>query len=169
MCPPSDVKFLRNRVHRDTSKSQGAFVAIVATFPTFVITSVHPAEKTNWRLFNKQCKAERMHPAHRNSVCKNCLHFGHPTSVCMHNSKITNCAYCGGPHFYADHKCSAPGCTETAPCHHTVLKCGLCNTSGDHHTFDKYCPIWKARNPPPTPTPAERPTGTAHTTMETSE
>jgi hypothetical protein len=49
-CPPTEVKFLRNREHRDTSKSQGSYVAIVASFPTeptFAITGMNPAEKTN--------------------------------------------------------------------------------------------------------------------------
>jgi hypothetical protein len=88
-----------------------------------------------------------MHPAHRNSVCKNCLQFGHPTNVCMSNDKVTKCAYCAGRHFYTDHKCTAPGCTEKAPCHHTSLVCSLCG-SDEHHTFDKNCPTWRARNPP---------------------
>jgi len=148
---PTSVQFLRNREHRNASKSQGTFVAIVAVFPsepTFPAPGHMPAEKTRWRIYNKSCKVERMHPNHRNSICKNCLQFGHPTEVCMENEKLTKCAYCGENHMYSDHTCKTPGCNDKAPCRHTVLNCALCNTQGDHHTFDKNCPTWKARNPP---------------------
>ena len=79
----------------------------------------------------------------------------------MRNKKATVCAFCAGKHFYKDHKCTAPSCTEGAPCHHTVLACTPFNSKGEHHSFDKACPTWKAKNPP---RPAQGPAP-----METSE
>jgi len=92
--PTTMVNFLRNWEHRENSKSKGSFVAIVATFdqePTFAISGCILAEKTTCRIYNRSCKAERMHPNHKNSVCKNCLEFGHPTDVCMASNKVPKC------------------------------------------------------------------------------
>jgi len=57
-----------------------------------------------------------MHPNHKNSVCKNCLEFGHLTDVCMAGNKAPRCAYCGGTQNHFNHECTAPGCNEKAPC-----------------------------------------------------
>jgi len=149
--PPTSVKFLRNWEHRETSKSKGAFVAIVAFFetePTFAIPGRIPAEKTTWRIYNRSCKAKRMHPNHKNSVCKNCLEFGHPTDVCMASNKVPKCGYCGGTHNHFNHECNVPGCNEKTPCCHTGLNCNLCGTTGDHYLLDRNCPIYKAPNTP---------------------
>jgi len=149
--PPSSVKFLHNREHRESSKSKGSFIAIVASFdsePTFAIPGRIPAEKTTWRIYNRSCKAECMHPNHKNSVCKNCLEFGHSTDVCMASNKAPRCAYCGGTHNHFNHECTAPGCNEKAPCRHTVLNFNLCGTTGDHHSLDRNCLTYKARNAP---------------------
>jgi len=149
--PQSTVKFLRNREHRENSKSKGSFVAIVATFdqePMLAIPGYIPAEKTTWRIYNKSCKAECMHPNHKNSVCKNCREFGHPTDVCMASNKVRKCGYCGGSHNHFNQECTAPGGNEKTPCHHTVLNCNLCGTTGDHHSLERNCPVYKARNAP---------------------
>jgi len=151
--PPTSVKFLRNREHRENSKSKGSFVAIVATVdaePTFVIPGRILAEKTTWQIYNRSCKAEHMHLNHKNSVCKNCLEFGHLTDVCMASNKAPRCAYCGGTHNHCNHQCTAPRCNEKALCRHTVLNCNLCGTTSDHHSLDHNCPIYKARNAPRT-------------------
>jgi len=101
-------------------------MAIVATFdqePTFAIPGRIPAKKTTWRIYNWPCKVERMQPNYKNSVCKNCLEFGHPTDVCMASNKVPKCGYCGGTHNHFNHECTAPGCNEKTPCHH------LCSTA----------------------------------------
>ena len=149
--PPTNVKFLRNRQHRESSKSKGSFVAIVVTFetePTFTIPGRIPAETTIWRIYNRSCKTERMHPNHKNSVCKNCLEFGHPTDVCMASNKILKYGYCGGTHNHFNHECTTPGCNEKTAYRHTVLNFNLCGTTGDHHSLNRNCPTFKARNAP---------------------
>jgi len=149
--PPTSVKFLRNWEHRENRKYKGTFVAIVATFeqePTFAIARRIPAKKITWRIYNRSCKAERMHANHKNSVCKNCLEFAHPTDLCIASNKTPKCGYCSSTHNYFNHECTAPGCNEKAPCRHTVLHCNLCGTTGDHHTLDRNCPIFEARNTP---------------------
>jgi len=147
--PSTSVKFLRNREYRENSKSKGSFVAIVATFEselTFAIPGHILAEKSTWRIYNRSCEAERMHPNHKKSVCKNCLEFGHPTDVCMASNKTSRCAYWEGTHNHFNHKWMAPECNKKAPCRHTVLNCNLCGTTGDHHSLDRNCPTYKARN-----------------------
>jgi len=123
-------------------------VATFETEPNFAIPGRIPAEKTTWRIYNRSCKAERMHPNHKNSVCKNCLEFGHPTDVCMASNKVPKFGYCSGTQNYFNHECAAPGCNKKTPCRHTVLNCNLCGTTGDHHSLDRNCPTFKARNAP---------------------
>ena len=127
--PPTSVKFLRNYKHRENSKSEASFIAIVATFnqePTFAIPGHIPGKKTTWHIYNWSCKAEHMHPNHKNSVCKNCLEFGHPTDICMASNQRPKCRYCGVTHNHFNYECTATGCNEKAPCRHTVLYCNMC-------------------------------------------
>ena len=136
---PTSIKFLRNSEHRESSKSKCALLAIVAAFkiePTFTIPGRIPAEKTTWCIYNRSCKAERMHPNHKNSGCKNCLEFGYPTNVCMASNKVPKRRYYGSTHNYFNHECTALGYNKKSSCHYTVLKCNLCGTTGDHHILD---------------------------------
>ena len=145
------IKFLRNREHRESSKSKGTFITIVASFqtePTFAIPGRILAEKTTWHIYKRSCKAECRHPNHKNSVCKNCLEFGYPTNICMTSNKVHKCGYCGGTHNHFKHRCMAPGCNEKTPYRHTLLNCNLGRTTGDHYSLDRNFPTCKARNVP---------------------
>ena len=151
VAPPRSVMFLKHREHRESSKSKGAFVAIMASFETestFAIPGHIPAEKTTWYIYNRSCKAERMQPNHKNLVCENCLEFGHPTDIYMASNKVPKYGYCGGTQNDFNYECTTPECNEKTPCHHSILNYNLCGTTGDHHSLDRNCPTYKARNTP---------------------
>jgi len=114
--------------------------------PTFAIPDCILAEKTTWCIYNSSYKAERMYPNHKKSVCKNYLEFGYLTDICMASNEAPRCVYCGETHNHFNHEYTAPGCNEKALCQHTELNWNLCRTTGDHHSLDRNCRTYKARN-----------------------
>ena len=101
-----------------------------------------------WNLYNLRCRVDRMHPNNKNTLCCNCLKYGHPTNVWMQNTKVTWYGFCMEKHFHTNHKCASSGCSEKAPYHHTVKVCVHCNSKGDYYYLDPKCPRWLKYNLP---------------------
>ncbi|PLW24847.1 hypothetical protein PCASD_25894 [Puccinia coronata f. sp. avenae] len=147
---PTSVRFLKSQQDRAASNPRRIHLHYCEwdDEPLPVFAGMGLQQATTFQMLNRRCKAFRLHPTHRNKVCKNCCQFGHPTNTCI---KDARCAYCGQNHHHSDHGkfCKASGVTyqplNSLPTH--TIFCCLCNKKTDHHTFDPKCPTYLDATP----------------------